>query len=300
MRGVAFCPAHITGFFKAELEQQNNFHKGSLGAGFSISKGVTTRVFLSKKTTNDQYYYELKIHGFQPDNTQVSECVIEKFLKMVNYEYFLEVHHNISIPVGYGLGCSGAVALSLSLALNKALGTKLTKVQVGQIAHQAEIECRTGLGDVLASFYGGLEIRTKVGAPGIGVVQKIDTDSTNVLMICFSPISTKKFLSEKLSAINGLGGQMVKKLIKSKHTDDFQNLSLEFAKYIKVITPKMESVIKELSCNNIKCGVALFGETIFTLVHSTQEQKVKKILEKFSDGIMICSQIDNVGARLTN
>ena len=44
MRGLAFCPAHITGFFKAEVEQSCPEMMGSLGAGFSIKDGVTTSV----------------------------------------------------------------------------------------------------------------------------------------------------------------------------------------------------------------------------------------------------------------
>ena len=119
-------------------------------------------------------------------------------------------------------------------------------------------------------------------------------------MICFSPISTKKFLDEKIDTINGLGGKMVKKLIQSKDCDDFQDMSIEFAKYIQVLTPKMESVINELHANEIKCGVALFGETIFALIPTRMQNKVKNILEKFDDGIIISSIIDNAGARLTN
>ena len=44
----AFCPAHITGFFKAHLEDnQNNLENlGSMGAGFSIKEGVTTKVII--------------------------------------------------------------------------------------------------------------------------------------------------------------------------------------------------------------------------------------------------------------
>ena len=46
MEATAFCPAHVTGFFKAHLDDnQNNLEKvGSMGAGFSIKQGVTTRV----------------------------------------------------------------------------------------------------------------------------------------------------------------------------------------------------------------------------------------------------------------
>ena len=46
MKARAFCPAHITGFFKAELDEKDPNRLGSLGAGFSIQKGVKTTVIL--------------------------------------------------------------------------------------------------------------------------------------------------------------------------------------------------------------------------------------------------------------
>ncbi len=299
MRGEAFCPAHVTGFFTAELENKESPELiGSLGAGFSMQEGVTTTVRARLKTKYDDSNFQLNINGYKSDNTQVSEFMINEFLNMVNYEYFIEVFHDIPIPVGYGLGCSGAVALSLGIALNQALGTKLSKTQVGQIAHNAEIKCRTGLGDVLASYHGGFEIRTKSGAPGIGAIQKIKTNSSDVIIICFSPISTKEFLNERLSSINGLGGKMVKELLKSKDCNEFQDMSIKFAKYVEVITPRMNEVINELHENGIKCGVALFGETVFSLISSDMENKVMKILQKYKEGIIIRSKIDNAGARL--
>ena len=297
MRGLAFCPAHVTGFFKAEIKNQlrNPEELGSLGAGFSIQDGVTTNVQVSYSETSD---YKILITGYESDNTNVSEFVIREFFKIVkDRKFFVDVKHEISIPVGYGLGCSGAVALSLAMALNEALNTNLSKEKVGQIAHNAEVNCKTGLGDVLASYHGGFEIRTKPGAPGIGALEKIESD-TEAILICFSPISTQKFIDEKIESINGLGGRMVTKLVESKDYKEFQDMSLEFAKYVKVMTPKMDSVIKDLQKNGIKCGVALFGETVFTLIPKALKTKVLQILEKYSDGIIIKSKVDNQGARL--
>ena len=105
-------------------------------------------------------------------------------------------------------------------------------------------------------------------------------------------------MKERLSSINGLGGKLVNRLIQSKSYHEFQDMSLEFAKYVKVLTPRMNKVISELHENGVKCGVALFGETIFSLVSQEQEQKVLDILNKYDDGIVIQSKIDNVGARL--
>ncbi|MFQ6025150.1 MAG: pantoate kinase [Nitrosopumilaceae archaeon] len=293
MKGQAFCPGHVTGFFKAEIEREKPEYQGSMGAGFSIKEGVTTRVEIIR---SDKCDFKIEVNGYRADNTLVSEFVIKEFLKLVKNNFFIDVVHEISVPVGYGLGSSGAVALSLSLALNQAMNLGLSKTKVGLIAHNAEIQCKTGLGDVLSSFYGGFEIRTKQGAPGIGKLQKINSNRSAII-ICFSPISTKKFMNEKMDAINGLGEKMVNKLMESKSNSEFLDMSLEFAEYAQMITQKMYAVIHDLHRIGIKCGVALFGETVFTLVSKSMEAKVLRILRKH-DGIVLSSEIDNIGARV--
>ena len=302
MEATAFCPAHITGFFKAHLDdsQDNLENLGSMGAGFSIKQGVTTKVKI-QTTNNQSSNFKITTHGYQSDKIDVSQYVLNEFLKLGNFsDKFFDIEHDISIPVGYGLGSSGAVALSLSFALDQALDTKLEKTMIGQIAHNAEVSCKTGLGDVLASYHGGFEIRIKPGAPGIGHVEKITTGKISVIMICFSPISTNKFIKERLSQINGLGGKMVNQLLETKDYCHFQDMSLEFAKYVDVMTPRMQKIVDKLSDNDIKCGIALFGETIFSMVPQNDESKVLKILQKYSDGIIIKSELDDIGARVLN
>jgi len=300
MEAKAFCPAHITGFFKAHLEDsQNDLESlGSMGAGFSIKQGVTTRVIISVKN-NQQSNFHILTKGYQSDKTDVSEYVLNEFLKLGKFsDKFFDIEHEILIPVGYGLGSSSAVALSLSYALDQALDTKLDKTRIGQIAHNAEVNCKTGLGDVLASYHGGFEIRIKPGAPGIGCVEKIIAAKIAIMMICFSPISTNKFIKERLSQINGLGGKMVNKLLESKNYEQFQDMSLEFAKYVDVMTPRMQKLVDELSQNNIKCGIALFGETVFSMIPKEKENDVLKILGKYPEGLIIKSELDDQGARV--
>ncbi|MBA4451693.1 MAG: GHMP kinase [Nitrosopumilaceae archaeon] len=301
MEAKAFCPAHVTGFFKAHFENKGVPEKfGSMGAGFSIKEGVTTKVIISSKDKEDSNC-KISTEGFQSDKTDVSEFVLNEFLKMGKFDdVYFDIQHKISIPVGYGLGSSGAVALSLAYALDKVLQTKLDRTEIGKIAHNAEVSCKTGLGDVLASYHGGFEIRVKPGAPGIGQVEKIDASNISVIMICFSPISTNRFIQDQLSKINGLGGKMVNRLLESKNYENFQDMSLEFAKYIDVMTPRMEKLIDELSENGIKCGVALFGETIFSMIPTKFENKVLEIFNKYPEGKIITSQLDVEGARVLN
>jgi len=303
MESTAFCPAHVTGFFKAYLEKDNQKSPekiGSMGAGFSIRDGVTTHINILPKI-NQNSNFKITTIGYESDKTDVSEYVLNEFLKLGNFEdMFFDIQHEITIPVGYGLGSSSAVALSLSYALDHVLKTRLDHIVIGQIAHNAEIDCNTGLGDVLASYHGGFEIRIKPGAPGIGQVEKINPGDITIIMICFSPISTNKFIKERLPQINGLGGKMVSKLLESKNYEHFEDMSLEFAKYIQVMTLRMENLIQELASNGIKCGVALFGETVFTMIPKEKEEHVLEILKKYPEAIIIKSELDNQGARVLN
>ena len=310
MVATAFCPAHITGFFKVHLLPRHTSRdvgviKGSTGAGFSLEHGVTTRVVAKKMTTKDSNCkYRINITGAAASNdtnTDLSERVLNEFLKIVKAKnLFLDIEHKTQVPIGYGLGASGAVALSLAYALDEALGTNLGRIKIGHIAHCAEIDCQTGLGDVLASFYGGFEIRTKAGAPGIGTIQKIKTPRLVVIVACLSSVSTSKFINERIHMINGLGGKMVDELIESKDYNHFQDMSLKFAEHAKVVTPKMRTIIKKLHAENIRCGIALFGETVFSLVPKggIQETRAIKIMQEIHDGITIKTDIDYKGARI--
>src|SRR5919107_2893217 len=113
----AFSPGHLTGFFATDKIVQNinpNFN-GSIGAGFSISKGVNTTV----KVYNDfSKSYKIAINGIDSFDAKVSKFVVEYYLRMIDKQVFISVEHEAEIPVGYGLGSSGSAALSLSYALN--------------------------------------------------------------------------------------------------------------------------------------------------------------------------------------
>ena len=66
MEAVAFCPAHITGFFKAHVNQDERIleNLGSTGAGFSIKQGVTTSVKINIKN-NDKENFQIITKGYK-------------------------------------------------------------------------------------------------------------------------------------------------------------------------------------------------------------------------------------------
>ena len=298
-RCTAFSPGHITGFFEKPRNKNQNtdpLFYGSKGAGFSFKKGVTTSVELynSKKKS-----YHIYINNLLTNNAEVSEWVTQYYLDKTDFSYYIKINHSIDIPIGYGLGTSGAAALSLSYALNKALDIKFLKEQAAQIAHIAEISCNTGLGTVIAEFYGGLEIRTSFGAPGIGKVTKIELNNYKAIILCIGPLSTKQILSNYSNNANILGRKMVEQLLLSKDVNSFLRMSHEFANFLGLTKGLCAKPIEELNNFGVECSTGMFGETIFTLVSPSEIYPVISMLKKYP-GTLIVSDIDNRGALIEN
>lgn len=294
----AFSPGHITGFFEAphDISSFDFLCKGSKGAGFSIDRGVSTTVSLYESTKPN--YYQISINGTKSRSAEVSKWVIEEYLKHTNRPYFISVHHDVEIPIGFGLGSSGAAALSLSYALNQALDTGLNRTEAAQIAHHAEIACNTGLGTVIAEFAGGFEMRTGAGAPGVGSINKINLDKNyKAVVLCLAPILTKSFLTNRINEINGIGGIMLSKLSASRSLDDFLKMSHGFAEILNLIEGRCKGPIAALKRKGIKSSVALFGQTVFTLVPEETASEAADALRQF-DGTLIVCNIDTAGARM--
>ncbi len=227
----------------------------------------------------------------------MSSWVVEEYLKLANRPYFVNVDHDIGIPVGFGLGSSGAAALSLSYALSEALDIGLSRTEAAQIAHHAEIACKTGLGTVIAEFAGGFEIRTGTGAPGIGSVTKIDLENYKAVVLCLAPISTKSFLTSRMDEINGLGGIMLSKLSVSRSVDDFLTMSREFAGTLGLTEDRCKEPMAALKSRGIESSVALLGQTVFTLVPRAMAKEASDAIKGFGGTLLVCN-IDGNGARV--
>jgi pantoate kinase len=293
--GKAFSPGHITGFFEVPHTSYSQFlHKGSKGAGFSIDRGIATTVYIYESARTN---YRISINGAHARNAEVSRWIVEEYLKLAGRPYFVDIEHDIRIPVGFGLGSSGAAALSLSYALNEALVAGLSRTQAAQIAHHAEIACKTGLGTVIAEFSGGFEMRTGAGAPGVGSVTKIDLEGYKAVVLCLAPISTKSFLTNRMDEINGLGGVMLNKLSVSRSVDEFLAMSHEFADTLGLTEGKCMEPIAALKAKGIESSVALFGQTVFTLVPQARAKEAREAIGGFG-GTLLVGNIDTNGARV--
>jgi pantoate kinase len=298
---IAFAPGHITGAFQIFDESKDPLNVGSRGFGVSLNLGAKTAVKIKKASKNS---LKVRINNHASCSARVSNHVVKTFLarfgETQNSDILIE--HYIEAPIGAGFGTSGAAALSLALALNEAFGLGMSKIEAAQLAHIAEVECKTGLGTVIAETSGGLEIRVKPGAPGIGEIKRLPApENTVVACLVFGPLSTRKFLTnrETRERINKFGGKLVDQLVRASGISNFMKLSREFAEHVELITEKVRDVLNAADDVGVVCSMPMFGESVFTL---TGEENLQQILQIFreqgSNGQIMVSKVDQEGARL--
>jgi pantoate kinase len=301
--GVQTCalPIYITGVFQICDQSADALHAGSKGAGVSLNMGAKTVVKVKEAPENR---LKVSINNHTTNSAQVSKRVVNAFLSRLGATTNLKVtiEHHIEVPIGAGLGTSGAAALSLALALNEALGLGLSRTEAAQLAHIAEVECKTGLGTVIAETVGGLEIRVEPGAPGIGKVKCVPVpEDAVVACYVFGPLSTRKFLTNPgiRRRINRFGGDLVNELVKTPTVSNFMKLSRQFAEHVGLIGEKVRGILDATDKAGVVCSMPMFGESAFTI---TDEENVEKVLNVFraygSNGHTIVSKIDHEGARL--
>lgn len=271
MKAIAFAPAHITGFFEIFMEGR---HEGSRGAGICLSLG--------------SYSYAEKIEGKKiliegniGDGEVNKETLKNMGVRGVKLSIFNE------LPFSQGFGISASSSLSSSIALCHLFG--LPEGKALEASHFAEIKNRTGLGDVVASYAGGMEIRKK---PGLnGSIEKINCREKLVVAIVGDKIKTKDILNSRMvDKINEVGGECIKEFMKNKSLENFFELSLKFSFETGLADEKMKVLLKK--ANKIgMAGMCMLGNSIFAVY----SKKMKKFLSKYEHYECF---IDNEGARI--
>ena len=258
-----FMPAHITGFFSIE-NNDNPLKNGSCGAGFLLDRGVET-------TLKDSSEFKTNVN-------QGSDIVINEVLKYFNIEDSFEITQDIQFPIGAGFGTSAASALSLSLALNEFFDCGYSKNECGQIAHKAEVSLGGGLGDVIGQTGSGLVLRTRPGAPGVGKIKSFEED-IYVATKFFGKIDTASVIRnpehKKIISVNGR--KCLDSFKKNSSVENFLRLSYEFSLNTKLMTNEVQSLADYFnSCDDILgASMAMLGNTVFAFADN--ESSLKKL-----------------------
>src|SRR5258706_12865492 len=144
----AFAPGNISCIFKVcEHDSAHPAKMGSIGLGFTIDKGVTVEVSKSDET---EIFFNNKKIDF-PTVESVIKNLPTPFIKGGKGGF--RIHISSPLPLGCGFGLSGASALATAYALNELLGLGREQLELAKIAHAAEVENKTGLGDVTNQYF---------------------------------------------------------------------------------------------------------------------------------------------------
>jgi pantoate kinase len=284
----AFCPGHITAFFEI-VDAEEALKKGSRGVGFCISKGVVTQVNVKKASEQN---IEIRVNGKEVE-ADTTELVARIMLKA--HALDVKIDSKTELPVSQGFGMSGAGALSTALALNKAAKLNISKTELVSIAHVAEVEALTGLGDVYPQSLGGLEMRVKPGAPPHGEIVRKRSQCKLVLCVLGDELETKDVISRPLmrKKISEIGRDCIEQYQNEPSWSNLFKFAKRFALFTELGTQKTMSAMAAVEKEGGMAAMSMLGNSIFA---SGDVKKLVKILK--DHGEVVQCDVENRGARL--
>ncbi|MFQ5907955.1 MAG: pantoate kinase [Thermoplasmata archaeon] len=285
-QGSAFCPGHLTAFFQMR-PHADPYRAGSRGAGLSLSRGVHTKV-QAKDASKERI--TVRLNGYL-EPAETTERAVSLFLEE---PLDVRVDSEVQLPIGQGFGMSGAGALSTVLALNEALGEPRSRDEVIAVAHRAEVEAQTGLGDVYPQALGGLDIRERPGAPPHGLVHRVPLEADVVLVVLGDPSYTKAVLDNPMvrRSVNGVGKRMVDRFLPRRDLDSFFRLSWLFARQTLLATSEIQAAVMLASLYG-QASMVFLGNSVFAI---GQTEQLKEALDESGDVVVV--GVDNRGAQV--
>ncbi|WFN37932.1 GHMP kinase [Methanomicrobium antiquum] len=263
---LAFCPGHISGWFK-KTGSENSF-SGSIGGGIVISEGVFSE-------------------AIKADETVINVCRIDRTGNLIScdvgsppIEYALlklgisaQITTKTILPVGAGFGLSAASLLSSIKAVNELYSLDICDEEIAQIAYETEIKFKSGLGDVSACTGGGYICRKSPGMAG-EIIRRYDMDKT-ISAISFGPLATDKILKDKyiMEKISSAYNEIC-----PDTPEDFFKASREFAERSGLVSERVREVLNECSLREIPASMTMLGEGVFAY-----GEKAPAILSKFGE-----------------
>ncbi|MFC7234448.1 pantoate kinase [Halosegnis marinus] len=247
MEATAFVPGHVTGFFSAHPHEDPN-RAGSRGGGVALSHGVETTVREGS--------------GLTLDGEAIAVGPVERVLDALGVE--ARVACETPLPLGSGFGVSGAMALGTALAANAAFGLARSENDLTALAHRAEVESGTGLGDVVAQARGGVPLRLEPGAPGHGAMDGVPGRS-RVEYLALGELSTEDVLAGDTDALSAAGERALATVRETPTLPAFMDASRAFADGAGLLTDDLRDVLDAVAEAGGTASMAMLGETAFCL-----------------------------------
>ena len=181
----AFAPGNISCVFKV-IPHADAARMHSLGMGFTVKEGV--------EVTVSEHHETVVLFNGQRINFPTVRTVVNKLILNCGV-VGIKVDITSPLPLGCGFGLSGAASLATAYALNELLSLHKEREALAMIAHIAEVENRTGLGDVCSQYHGGCLVKLKEGSPL--VADRLSIAEQPIYYRYFGPIQTSEVLGNR-------------------------------------------------------------------------------------------------------
>lgn len=245
----AFVPAHVTGFFSVHRDPDPT-KAGSTGTGVALTDGVEVSVEHAEESS-------VRLNG-----ESVALDAVSRVLEALSVR--ASVRAESDVPVGAGFGVSGAVALGTALAANHLFRTDLSENELVTVAHGAEVQARTGLGDVVAQARGGVPIRLEPGGPHHCVLDGIPARG-RIEYVSFGELDTGEIIERDTEALDRAGEEARSLVVQKPTMEQFMYSSRRFARETDLLTDRVATAVEAVNDAGGEAAMAMLGESVFAL-----------------------------------
>jgi pantoate kinase len=244
----AFAPGSVTAIF-APGETADR----SKGASVAIADGVVADVEppAESEIAADQSIVTV---GGKPTDFEPVELALETL------DVTAAVDLTAEVPIGRGFGASGAATLATALAANEEFGLDHSREELVEVAHRAEVEAGTGLGDVFVQNVGGLVVGDG------GEPRRFERDDP-IEYASFGSIATEEALADEelMTRIAREGTAALDGLPADASLADLTREAWAFAQAIDLPTDEVRETVREVEAAGGTASMAMVGETVFAV-----------------------------------
>ncbi|MEM0027549.1 MAG: hypothetical protein QXT53_05960 [Ignisphaera sp.] len=279
--------AGISGFFAPHIASDLR-ETGAVGGGLGVAKAIVVEVSVDL-SHSDGLVVVNRINGSYIDGC-LARYIAERIFAIAGRKGGrVYIDQRISVPIGGGYGSSGGSAVAIAFALAKALDIPIDFDDVAEIAHEADIVCKSGLGTVVGVLKpcDGIVLVSKPGGPRIAEVRCIPMEpNLTALTAFYRPIPKNSILSssDHLEKVRAIGLETLKRIEASPTPENFIRSCYQFALETGFLTPKIRQVIELLQEIDgvIGASMNMVGEALFAIVYDYAVDKALEIIEKTS------------------
>lgn len=247
--GQAFVPGHLTGFFTVDRDDDPTM-AGSRGAGVTLTEGVTVTVRRADESA-------VALNG-EPVEMGAVDRVLDALGATAH------VRGATDLPLGSGFGVSGGMALGAALGANDVFERQLSENELSTIAHGAEVQSGTGLGDVVAQARGGAPIRLEPGGPHENVMDGLPA-RPRVEFLSRGGLSTAEVVDGETDSLTEAGEAALSRLVAEPTLSEFMHASRRFSREAGLLTEEVREIVADVTEAGGEAAMGMLGETVFAL-----------------------------------